>query len=316
MPPSASSHIVCASASSAGQVQRDNQDSVFVGLTPQGALALVADGMGGHRSGELASQKARDIVIQALARTQKHPPLAIARAVQQANLDILDYADAHPESQGMGTTLTVVLLDDHLALVGHVGDSRAYLVRGGEIQQLTRDHSWVAERVRQGLLSDTEARQHQWRNIITNAVGTKPVVRLELSALTLQPGDRLLLGSDGLSLVLPDALILQIVQSLPPEEAVDDLIRRANERGAPDNVTAALLTVRSVEAHPKAYTLPSELPVSVEIGEGHEGLAKVEAAFPYRGRLARLRRHPLYPYRWWLLGCLYLLVLFVFFGLR
>lgn len=316
MAPHPSSRIVCASASSAGQVQQDNQDSVFVGLTPQGALALVADGMGGHKSGELASQKARDVVIQALAKALKHPPLAMAKAVQQANLDILDYAEVHPESQGMGTTLTVVLIDDHLALIGHVGDSRAYLIRGGEIRQLTRDHSWVAERVRQGLLSDAEARQHQWRNIITNAVGTKPHVRLELSALTLQPGDRLLLGSDGLSLVLPDALLLQVIGTMPPEEAVTELVRRANERGAPDNVTAALLTVRSVEAYPKAYTLPSELPVSVEIGEGGEGLAKVEAAFPHRGRFAKLRRHPLYPYRWWLLGCLYLLGLFVFFGLR
>lgn len=316
MAPHPLTRIICASASSAGQVQQDNQDSVFVGLTPRGALALVADGMGGHKSGELASQKARDIVIQALARAQKHPPLAIARAVQQANLDILDYAEAHPESQGMGTTLTVVLLDDHLALVGHVGDSRAYLIRGGKVRQLTHDHSWVAERVRQGLLSDAEARQHQWRNIITNAVGTKPTVRLELSALTLQPGDRLLVCSDGLSLVLPDELLLQIVQGLPPEEAANDLIRRANERGAPDNVTAAVLAVSNVEAHPKAYTLPEELPVLVEIGEGSEGLSKVEGAFPYRGRFARLRRHPLYPYRWWLLGCVYLLALFFFFGLR
>lgn len=316
MAPHASSRIVCASASSAGQVQQDNQDSVFVGLTPRGALALVADGMGGHKSGELASQKARDIVVQALARAQKHPPLAVARAVQQANLDILDYAEAHPESQGMGTTLTLVLLDDHLALVGHVGDSRAYLIRGGKIRQLTHDHSWVAERVRQGLLSDAEARQHQWRNIITNAVGTKPVVKLELNALTVQPGDRLLVCSDGLSLVLPDELLLQIVQSLPPEEAANDLVRRADERGAPDNVTAAVLAISTIEAYPKAYTLPEELPVLVEIGEGSEGLSKVEAAFPYRGRFAKLRRHPLYPYRWWLLGCLYLLAMFFFFGLR
>lgn len=316
MLPQTSARITCASASSTGQVQKANQDSVFVGLIPQGALALVADGMGGHKSGELASQKARDTLIQTLARAQKNPPLAIARAVQQANLDIFDYAEAHPESRGMGTTLTVVLLDDHLALVGHVGDSRAYLIRGGSIRQLTRDHSWVADRVRQGLLSDAEAKQHQWRNIITNAVGTKPSVRLELSALTLQPGDRILLCSDGLSLLLADELLLQITQSLPPEDAARELVRRADARGSPDNVTAALLAVGSVEARPKAYTLPSELPVSVELGEGSEGLTRVEAAFPHRGRFAWLRRHPLFPYRWWLLGCLYLLATFLFFGLR
>ena len=310
------SPIICASASSTGQVQRSNQDSVFVGLTPQGALALVADGMGGHKSGELASQKARDILITALARAQKHPPLAIARAVQQANLDIFDYAEAHPESRGMGTTLTVVLLDDHVALIGHVGDSRAYLIRAGKIRQLTRDHSWVAERVRQGLLSDAEAKQHQWRNIITNAVGTRPELTLELSALILQLGDRLLLCSDGLTLLLADELLLQLAGSAPPEEAVAELVRRADERGSPDNVTAALLVISSVEARPKAYTLPSDLPVSIDLGEDGAGLARVESAFPHRGRFAAVRRHPLFPYRWWLLGCVYLLAMFLFFGLR
>ena len=119
-----SSRILLAGGSSAGLVRTTNQDSLFVELTPQGALALVADGMGGHVSGELASQKARDILAQTLTRNQKHPPLALARAVQRANLEIFDHADAHPETRGMGTTLTLVLIDDQLAVVGHVGDSR------------------------------------------------------------------------------------------------------------------------------------------------------------------------------------------------
>jgi len=308
--------ILLAGDSSAGLVRATNQDSLFVGPTPQGALILVADGMGGHVSGEIASQKARDTLVQALCRSQKHPPLALARAVQRANLAIFDHAEAHPENRGMGTTLTLVLVDDQLALVGHVGDSRAYLVRGGKITQLTRDHSWVADRVRQGLLSEGEAKQHGWRNVITNALGTGPQVRLELSALVVRPGDRLLVCSDGLTLLLPDDLIMQVVASAPPEDAVAELLRRADERGSPDNVTAALLAVEEVTVRPKAYTLPAELPVSVTLGVANEGLGEVEAAFPSRGRSARWRRHPLFPYRWWLLGCLALVLLFLFFGLR
>ena len=308
--------LTLAGDSSPGTVREANQDSFFLDTTPNGALALVADGMGGHVSGELASRKARDILAHALKNGSKYPPLTIARAVQRANLDIFDHAAAHPADHGMGTTLTLVVVDDHLALVGHVGDSRAYLIRDGEITQLTRDHSWVADRVRQGLLSGDEARQHQWRNIITNSVGTQPSVRLELSALTLQPDDRLLLCTDGLSLLLPDGLLLQIVQQTPLEEAARELVRRADERGSPDNVTALVLGIGEVAPRPKAYTLPAEMPVSVTLGEGAEGLGAVEAAFMYRGRSARLRRHPLWPYRWWLLGCAALLVLFILFSLR
>lgn len=302
--------------SSPGTVREANQDSFFLDTTPTGALALVADGMGGHVSGELASRKARDILAHALKTGSKYPPLTIAQAVQRANLDIFDHAAAHPADHGMGTTLTLVLIDDHLAFVGHVGDSRAYLIRDGEITQLTRDHSWVADRVRQGLLSGDEARQHQWRNIITNSVGTQPSVRLELSALTLQPGDRILLCTDGLSLLLADDLLLQIVQQTPLDEVARELIRRADERGSPDNVTALVLEVGEVAPRPKSYTLPPEMPVSVTLGEGAEGLGEVEAAFVYQGRSARLRRHPLWPYRWWLLGCISLLLLFAFFSFR
>jgi serine/threonine protein phosphatase PrpC len=313
--PPPSERILMAAESSAGLVRAANQDSVFVGPTKRGALALVADGMGGHVSGELASRKARGALVRALGKSRHHPPLALAQAVQRANLDIYDHAAVHPENRGMGTTLTLVLVDDQLALIGHVGDSRAYLIRGGAITQLTHDHSWVADRVRQGLLSESEAKQHGWRNVITNVLGTGPQVRLELSALTLQAGDRLLVCSDGLTLLLPDALILQIAQRGPPAEVVAELLRRADERGSPDNVTAALLLVTEVEARPKAYALPSETPVSVTLGDGAAGLSEVEAAFPYRGRAAWLRRHPLYPYRFWLLGCLGLLLLFLLFTL-
>ena len=308
--------LTLAGDSSPGTVRETNQDSFFLATTPQGALALVADGMGGHVSGERASRKARDALVQALRGGSNYPPLAIAQAVQRANLDIFDYAAAHPEDHGMGTTLTVAVIDDHLAVIGHVGDSRAYLIRDGTITQLTRDHSWVADRVRQGLLSQDEAKRHQWRNIITNSVGTQPEVRLELSALMLQPGDKLLLCTDGLTLLLPDDVLLQVVEQTPPDEAARELVRRADERGSPDNVTALVVSVKEVVLQPKVYALPAELPVPVTLGEGTEGLSAVEKAFSYESRAAWLKRHPLWPYRWWLLGCLLLVILFAFFSFR
>ena len=308
--------LTLAGDSSPGMVRETNQDSFFLDMTPQGALALVADGMGGHVSGELASRKARDALVQALKGGSKYPPLAMAQAVGRANLDIFDYAAAHPGDHGMGTTLTVAVIDDHIAVIGHVGDSRAYLIRDGVITQLTRDHSWVADRVRQGLLSQDEAKRHQWRNIITNSVGTQPEVRLELSALTLQPGDKLLLCTDGLTLLLPDDALLQVLERTPPEEAAHELVRRANERGSPDNVTALVLAVKEVIAQPKIYALPAETPVSVTLGEGAAGLSTVEQAFSYQSRSAWLQRHSFWPYRWWLLGCLALVVLFIFFSFR
>ncbi len=308
--------LVLAGTTHAGSVREANQDSFFVNLTPNGALALVADGMGGHVSGELASQKARDVLSGALRGGHKYPPLAVAEAVQRANLEIFDHAETHPADRGMGTTLTLVFIDDHLALVGHVGDSRAYLVRDGAIRQLTQDHSWVADRVRQGLLNDDEAKRHGWRNIITNSLGTQASVRLELTALTLRAEDRLLLCSDGLTLLLSDEVLLEVISQNPPEEAVHDLVRRANERGSPDNVTALVIAVRDAEVRSKLYALPDDLPVSVELGEDDKGLLAVEEAFPYRGRSARLRRHPLWPYRYWVIGYALLIALFIVFGLR
>jgi len=313
--PPATTQVRFAARSDVGQVREVNQDAFFVGHTPQGVLALVADGMGGHQSGEVASQKAAEALCQALLKPQSHLPTAIAKAVQSANLSIYDYAGSHPESRGMGTTLTLLLMDDQVGLVGHVGDSRAYLVRNGEIVQLTQDHSWVADRVRQGLLSEEEAKRHGWRNIITNALGTAPEIKLDLSHVEVAPGDRLLLCSDGLTMLLPDELLLKSLQAPTPEEAAEDLVAQANVRGGPDNITAVVLFVDTVAPKPKRYALP-KAPASVRLGETHSGLRKVEEAYPPKDRLGVLRRHPWYPYRFWILGCLCLFILFLFFSLR
>jgi len=310
--------VIISGHSEAGRVRKVNQDSFYAGEIPgKGYLALVADGMGGHQTGEVASQKAVEIVRRELEKSRALPPAAMARAVQVANLEIYNYASTHPENHGMGTTLTAVFIDDQVGLVGHVGDSRAYLIRDQEIRQLTNDHSWVAERVRQGLLTEDEAKRHRWRNVITNALGALPHIKLDILHFTVHPEDRLLLCSDGISMLVPEEMMMRIVRDHPPTEAVTRLIAEANERGSPDNVTAVVLEVAALETRAKRYALPPEVqePASVDLSESMSGIRRVEEAFPVQDMFAKMRKQPWYPYRIWLLGSLYLILLFLLFSL-
>jgi len=313
-PPTSGTRVHFAGATQPGRVRAINQDSVFVDRLASGVLAVVADGMGGHNTGEVASQKAITIISRELATGWTHPPIAIAKAVQAANLEIYDYAHEHPEHQGMGTTLTIVLIDDQVGLVGHIGDSRAYLIREGAISQLTQDHSWVADRVRQGVLTEDEAKRHRWRNVITNALGALPEIKLDIDHFAVRSGDRLLVCSDGISMLLSDAQLLEIVSRYPPEETVSRLMQRANERGSPDNLSAIALFVEQVEVRPKPYALPSK-PASVELRGTLSGIRQVAEAYPAQDWLSRLRRQSWYPYRFWLAACGALLLLFIYFGL-
>ncbi|MGL4609413.1 MAG: Stp1/IreP family PP2C-type Ser/Thr phosphatase [Trueperaceae bacterium] len=302
--------------SEAGRVRSINQDSYFVGEVETGYIAVVADGMGGHKTGEVASQKAVETIHQELSEASSHPPGALAKAVQVANLEIFDYANLHPEHQGMGTTLTTVFIDDQVGLVGHVGDSRAYLVRDSEIRQLTLDHSWVAEQVRQGVITQDEARRHRLRNVITNALGSTQEVKLDLLYFEVKKGDKLLLCSDGVSMLLTEDTLKTAVAQHDPETAVKFLIAEANRRGSPDNITAVVLEVQEVEVRSKKYAIPPNYqePKSVTIGSGGTGIRKVEDAFPRQDWMAKLRRHPFYPYRIWLLGILYLVLVLIIFA--
>jgi PPM family protein phosphatase len=304
-------------ATDAGTVRAVNQDAFWVGeIAGKGTLGVVADGMGGHQTGEVASRKAVTVFREALQRSRAHPPAAIARAAQAANLEIYAYALANPEHRGMGTTLTTVLIDDQVAIVGHVGDSRAYLVREGRIEQLTHDHSWVADRVRQGLLSEAEARRHRWRNVITNALGATATFKLDLQHFAVREDDRIVLVSDGVSMLLSDEVMRLIVTGEPPQEAAERLIREANERGSPDNVTAVVLHVGRVATRTKRYTVPDgeHEPSSIDITDTLSGIRKVEDAFPVQSLLGSARRQPWYPYRLWILGSLYLVLLFLLFA--
>ena len=307
-----------AGASEAGRVRAVNQDSFFVGeVGGRGFLGMVADGMGGHQAGEVASRKAIEIVLDEFERSRAQAPAALARAVRTANLGILDYAAEHSESFGMGTTLTAVLLDDQVGLVAHVGDSRAYLLRGDEIKALTFDHSWVADRVRQGLLTEGEAKRHRYRNIVTNALGAAPEIRLDVLHFEVRSGDRILLCSDGASMLLPDGQLHALAGEGTPEEAAKRIIAESDERGSPDNVTAVVMEVVELEPRTKRYALPANtsVPETVNLGETMSGVRKIEEAYAVQDLFAKMRRQKWYPYRVWLLGSLYLLLLIAIFSL-
>lgn len=315
-PGAAITRVSSGGASDAGKVRTVNQDWFFAGsLGRNGHLGVVADGMGGHTAGEVASRRAIETLVASLRQSRAQPPVGLARAAQAANVEVYNLAIEQPELKGMGTTLTAVLIDDQVGLVGHVGDSRAYLVRGATALRLTVDHSWVADRVRQGLLSEEEAQRHRWRNVITNAIGATPTFRLDVLYFDVIPGDVVVIVSDGVSMLLGEDAIVQHVAGLPPDEAAARLVAAANDRGSPDNVTAVVMRVDDVGMRPKRYDLPAAPLVadSVDIGETLSGIRRVEEGYPSNGPLQKLRRHPLYPYRYWLMGCAYLLILLALF---
>jgi len=250
-----------------GQVRPMNEDSGTAIALPEGGLFVVADGMGGHNAGDVASQMAvrllQENYLSHLPQKGDAPrrptPERLVRTLEEVNRQV--YAEAsRPDRRGMGTTLTALAVDGPNALIANVGDSRVYLLRGGVLTRLTRDHSWVAEQQRRGLLSEEEARNHRWRSVISNALGSTGDLKLDLSGLKLEAGDLFLLCSDGLTGVLEDDQLAPFLSAeLPLERVVRNLIDAANAGGGPDNITALLVRVESVAPEPKvpAYELPT-----------------------------------------------------------
>lgn len=249
-----------------GRERSLNEDAALVLDLPGGGLFAVADGMGGHAAGDVASRLAIDELREAYQHTLSVTPERLADAVQAANLAV--YRHAVGSEAGMGTTLTAVVVDGAAALIANVGDSRAYLFRGGTLARLTRDHSWVAEQVRLGFLSEEEARAHHWRNVVSNALGSEERVRLDLLGVPLERGDRLLVCSDGLTTVVDDADIAQLLAHAPDlADLPAQLVAAANARGGPDNITVLVIEVRAAAQRPR-YVLPTlsdDGPVDVDI---------------------------------------------------
>jgi protein phosphatase len=235
-------------------------------------LLVVADGMGGHRGGATASRLAVESFGASLAGLAEDASGWLSEAVSTANSLIHERSREDPELRGMGTTVVALLVDPSGAThVAHVGDSRAYRLRGDDIERLTRDHSVVAEMVRRGLITEEEAVVHPRRNEILRSVGVESQVVAELREIDIEPGDRLLLCSDGLSGVVDDAEIASVLMNQEPEPAVKMLIDLANERGGPDNITIAVAYV------PAAAT--TEVTAEVRIaGTGSPAVAPAEGA--------------------------------------
>jgi protein phosphatase len=244
-----------ASLSDRGRVRQNNEDAcaVFVPEGPgelddRGAVFVVADGMGGHRGGEIASRIAvRTIIAFYTANSEENRSHALARAFREANKTIIEESVADSTLFGMGTTCTALALYRGHAYIAHVGDSRAYLLRAGVITQVTHDHSIVGEMVRSGILSDEDARNHPKRNVITKSLGAQDEIAADMpAAREIEVGDEFVLCSDGLTAYLSDADIAGVCAGASPAEACKKLVKMANEAGGRDNITVAAVTVRQV----------------------------------------------------------------------
>ena len=226
-------------------------------MAQKGALFIVADGMGGHAAGEVASEIAVDTISTAYY-PDEHEDVAVAllNAIKRTNALIHQRAAENMLRSGMGTTCVVGILRGNMAYIANVGDSRAYVIRKGKIKQISQDHSWVAEQVRAGLLTEEQARTHAQRNVITRSLGTQPEVEVDVFAEPLEEGDVLLLCSDGLSGLVSDDEMRAIIERFPPQESVYHLIERANENGGPDNITAIVIAVQEVGVEPPGARHP------------------------------------------------------------
>ncbi len=242
--------IAC--GSDKGMVRSGNEDAVYchTGL----GFAILADGMGGYAAGEVASRLAVDEIRAELESALPHLDVQSRHmtrdalvedmrfAAQRANTSILNSAKREPDYEGMGATLVIAVMTAGKLFVGHLGDSRAYRLRAGRLEQLTRDHCWVDEQISQGALQIDALLDTRFKNIVTRALGIDPEVDLEVHDHEIQPDDLYLLCSDGLSDMLDDAQIESLLSTAEPLQAkVDALIARANQNGGKDNVSVILM---------------------------------------------------------------------------
>jgi protein phosphatase len=243
-------------ASDTGKKRRRNEDDYVV----EPPLFAVADGMGGAQAGELASSLAAGAVRDEegdLGSGERY----VADLIQEANRRVYQRSSEDAAASGMGTTMTVALVEDGNVAFGHVGDSRAYLIRGDKLEQLTEDHSLVAELVRSGKLSPEEAETHPQRSVITRALGTDPDVDPDTFSIRAQPGDVFMICSDGLSSMVEDPVILRTVEKHRNnlQAAAKALVRAANKGGGEDNITVILFEIDEDASEPleKTATYPA-----------------------------------------------------------
>ena len=238
--------------SDVGMIRSGNEDNFFAEADERRGVFVVADGMGGHAAGEVASEMAVQIVARNLLPLNSVLDAAaddrMSQALKDANRAIYDRMLAEVDKQGMGTTASVLAMSDNQYLIGQIGDSRIYLLRDGGLKQITKDHSYVQEQVDAGLLTPEQARYHPYSNVITRCVGASESVDVDLYRGDMFPGDVFLVASDGLTGMVDDRRLQQLLMARSgPGRIVDALIAEANGRGGLDNITAIIVQVGTVD---------------------------------------------------------------------
>jgi protein phosphatase len=248
--------LTCKAVSDVGRKRKGNEDNLCV--NPEQKLFVVADGMGGHAAGEVASKVAVEAINEFICLTGGDEEITwpfgldenisydgnrLKTAIRHANRKVLDATRERNDLEGMATTVAAELVDGEQANLGHVGDSRVYLFSDGQLTQLTTDHSWVNEQIQSGVISAEQARSHPLRNVVTRALGGKPDLNVDVQARAMRPGEMLLLCSDGLTTMVPDPRIEAILAEAGGDldKAVTELVAAANGQGGEDNITVVLL---------------------------------------------------------------------------
>jgi protein phosphatase len=249
-------HITCAGRTDVGIIRSGNEDSYL--MVPDRGIFVVADGMGGHAAGEVASEMAVRFVARDLGSLKGLSDDLVAErmrvSIRAANNAIFQRTLTEHDKRGMGTTVTALVLYDTRFLVGQVGDSRCYLLREGRLTQITKDHSYVQEQVDAGYLTPEQARAHPYSNVITRCVGANSDVMPDVYVGAVRPKDVFLLASDGLTGMLEDHQLAEVLHAdRMPQDQVDDLVSEANRHGGLDNITAIIVRIDSVE-QPEADT--------------------------------------------------------------
>ncbi len=233
--------MIVASRTHAGWVRPNNQDTLLL----YGRLYGVADGMGGHNGGEVASNSAAEVIGDMLSGLEPNEK-RLETGIQAANRRLYEQQSQDAALSGMGTTITVLWEGNDAVFIGHVGDSRAYLLRNGVFTQVTQDHSVVAEMMRQGILTKEKAKKHPYRNVITRAVGTSSGIEVDVIRQEKKPGDIWLICSDGLFTMVEESEIENVLKTLPLDEAAEHLLKLALDNGGRDNISLVLLKVTEV----------------------------------------------------------------------
>ncbi|MDX9917028.1 MAG: Stp1/IreP family PP2C-type Ser/Thr phosphatase [Gudongella sp.] len=233
-----------------GLVRENNQDSMFISKDESLELFIVADGMGGHKAGEIASSMTVERIVKYIRDraprfvTIDDAQTAIVDAVNVANIDVFEHSVTSPECDGMGTTVTLAYAFKNKMIIGHVGDSRAYIVRDGGIAQLTEDHSLVNQLIRGGKITKQEAVNHPQKNVITRAVGTNGEINVDTIVLNIKKNDVIILCSDGLTNMIDDIELLSIFADRKDVQAACEIaVEHAKNNGGTDNITVVAIRI-------------------------------------------------------------------------